>query len=90
MRRMRSFCKDALKAVEGIGMAMTAVLLPGCLIAGLAFLGAEMDQLENEPATVINPVLVEFHPENRNDGFVMVRDDKTGILYAIQVESRKK
>lgn len=51
---------------------------------------AVKDVLENEEATATHPVLVEFRPENRNDGFVMVRDDKTGTLYAIKVESKRK
>ena len=48
------------------------------------------DGLRNEEATATHPVLVEFRPENRDDGFVMVRDDKTGTLYAIKVESKRK
>ena len=51
---------------------------------------AVKDVLGNEEATATHPVLVEFHPENRDDGFVMVRDDKTGTLYAIKVESKRK
>ena len=46
--------------------------------------------IEDEEATATHPVLVEFRPENRDDGFVMVRDDKTGALYAIKVESKRK
>lgn len=47
---------------------------------------------ENEKAASVHPhpVLVEFHPENRNDGLVMVRDGETGALYAIKVESKRK
>ena len=48
------------------------------------------DVLGNEEATATHPVLVEFHPENRDDGFVMVRDGETGALYAIKVESKRK
>ena len=51
---------------------------------------AVKDVLENEEAASAHPVMVEFHPENRNDGLVMVRDGETGTLYAIKVESKRK